>query len=258
MMSRFEGMARSQAKRCLRRLGRPLHCEGFLTKYLLASHLCALFRVNNVQCVVDVGANFGQYGSFLRDMVGYSGLIVSFEPVSQCVERLRSQAASDRNWMICDFALGAADTQEQINVMKSVVFSSFLKPDDSLVTDFRHKNAVDHTEEVKIKRLDSIIDGLRRERSIENIYLKMDTQGYDMEVLRGAERTIKSVLALQTEMTFLPLYRGAVPFEQASRELHAKGFDISGMFPVSYDSNLRLVEMDCVFTRRNAADACPA
>ncbi|HLH56563.1 MAG TPA: FkbM family methyltransferase [Verrucomicrobiae bacterium] len=246
----IDEFARRLVKRSLRRLGRPFACESYLANYLLARHLASLFRARNVKCVLDVGANFGQYASFLRDMVGYRGLIVSFEPVSECVVRLRDLAARDSDWVICDYALGAEDTAQEINVMKSLFFSSFLKPDDSLVKDFQTKNAVDRTESVRIRRLDSVIDGLRREHDLDNIYLKIDTQGYDMEVLKGAEAAMKSVVALQTEMTFLPLYHQATPFREAFEIVGAHGFELSGLFPVSYDSQMRLVEADCVFVKR--------
>jgi hypothetical protein len=58
-------------------------------------YLQNLFRLLAIDCVLDVGANQGQYRDFLRNDVGFEGAIVSFEPIPQHVETLRRRAASD-------------------------------------------------------------------------------------------------------------------------------------------------------------------
>ena len=57
-----------------------------------ALHLRELLTRLNIDCVLDVGANVGQYRDFLRDRVFYEGIIVSFEPVARHVELLRARA----------------------------------------------------------------------------------------------------------------------------------------------------------------------
>src|ERR1700722_16419636 len=122
-----------------------------LNERALADHLGRLFRQFDVDCVLDVGANRGQYRNFLRDTVGYEGRVVSFEPVSRNVQIMQSAAARDPGWIVHGFALGAQNGHLDINVMKSDDLSSFLAPDTSLVDRFQDLNVVDHTERVEVK-----------------------------------------------------------------------------------------------------------
>ena len=101
--------------------------------YEFAQHLRTLFESLQVQCVLDVGANKGQYRDFLRLEVGYTGKIISFEPIENNVKILQERANADNNWVILDYALGSSPGNFPINVMTSDVFSSFLNPDVSSI-----------------------------------------------------------------------------------------------------------------------------
>ncbi len=90
-----------------------------------ALHLGAVLAQQDIDCILDVGANVGQYYDFLRDKVLYEGPIVSFEPVSRNIDRLRERARCDSAWHIEAYALGAVQGSLPINVMVSDQFSSF-------------------------------------------------------------------------------------------------------------------------------------
>ncbi|TAJ85389.1 MAG: FkbM family methyltransferase, partial [Reyranella sp.] len=121
-----------------------------------ALHLRELLTRLNVDCVLDVGANVGQYRDFLRDRVFYEGTIVSFEPVARHVELLQARAREDANWHIEDYALGARDEQMAINVMVSDQFSSFLEPDHRQVQEFSELNVPCAKEAVTVRTLDVV------------------------------------------------------------------------------------------------------
>jgi len=82
-----------------------------------------------------------------------------------------------------------------------------------------------------------------------SLYLKLDTQGYDLEVLRGAGRSLERIAALQSEISFIPLYAGMPAWRESIERIEALGFAVSGIFAVSREPTLRLVEADCVFVR---------
>jgi FkbM family methyltransferase len=218
-----------------------------------ALHLRELTDQLDIDCIFDVGANIGQYHDFLRDKVLYEGTIVSFEPVARHVEILRERAQSDPKWHIEGCALGATAGTMQINVMKSDQFSSFLEPDHHLTGDFERLNVADHTEPVAVRTLDEILPGLRERLGFERLYLKIDTQGFDIEVLRGAERSLLDVRALQSEASVVGIYKGMPGYMETIDHLTERGFDITGMYPVSRDSTLRLLEFDCVMINRRFA-----
>jgi FkbM family methyltransferase len=229
-----------------RRAGFELIPSWRLEKLELANHLRELFARLEIDCVLDVGANAGQYHDFLRGHVGYAGRIISFEPVAELALALKERADKESNWDVCDFALGSCDEVRTINVTKRNQFSSFLQPDFSTIDDYLELNQIEHKETVPVRRLDSVMDEIGCHAGDGHIYLKIDTQGFDLEVVKGAPRTLEKILAMQTEVSVLKIYDGMPDFLTAIRVLSEKGFDITAMFPVTRDRMLRVVEFDCV------------
>jgi FkbM family methyltransferase len=213
-------------------------------------HLGQLFRFLEIDCVLDVGANTGQYHDFLRDKVGYRGLIVSVEPVRHNIEILQSRRADDSRWDILGYALGRAESTLPIHVMKSDQFSSFLTPDNSAVPSFDGLNEAAHTETVPVRRLDDVLPVLQQRHGFRNIYLKLDTQGFDLEVLAGAQASLPGIKALQTEASIIGIYKDMPDYVETIRVLNQRGFDISGLYPISRDPGMRLIEFDCVMINR--------
>src|SRR5262249_10277780 len=159
----------------------------------------------------------------LRDRVLYDGLIVSFEPVSRHAEFLRERARSDRNWHIEGYALGSSEGSLPIKVMVSDQFSSFLEPDNSRIQDYDGLNVPDHVETVAVHTLDAVLPGLRERLGFARPYLKLDTQGFDLEVLRGAGRSLAGVPALQTEASVIGIYKGMPGYMESIRDLDRLG-----------------------------------
>lgn len=217
-----------------------------------ALHLRELLARLEIDCVLDVGANAGQYRDFLRDRVLYAGTIISFEPLSRHVEALRERSRGDGKWHIEGYALGNGDGSMQINVMISDQFSSFLEPDHDRVGDYAGLNVADHTETVAVRTLDSVLPDLRERHGFIRPYLKIDTQGFDIEVLRGAADSLPTMKALQTEASVRRIYKGMPSYTETIRYLDERGFDITGLYPISRDTALRLVEFDCVMINRSA------
>lgn len=220
-----------------------------------ALHLGELLARLEIDCVLDVGANVGQYHDFLRDQVLYQGTIVSFEPVSRHVCQLRERAKADPDWHIEPYALGARTDNLSINVMVSDQFSSFLEPDHSRVREFGALNVPCRTETVAVKTLDSVLPQLRAQLGIRRPYLKLDTQGFDIEVMEGARDCLPAIPALQTEASVLGIYKGMPGYMDTIHYLGERGFDITGLYPISRDRSLRLIEFDCVMINRAAMAA---
>ena len=219
--------------------------------HMVLPYLVGQILVNlKINCVLDVGANKGQYRDFLRRVLNYKGLIVSFEPTQKNYKILFDRARNDRNWVVLPYALGNENGQKMMNIMKADTFSSFLKPDDS--TENFQNNVVEFEERVDIRRLDDVIAELGDDIGSRNIYLKMDTQGYDLEVVKGGAACMQKILALQSEICVLPIYERMPDSHTSIRTLMEAGFDISGMVPVVSRAG-RVIEFDCVMISRRAA-----
>jgi FkbM family methyltransferase len=220
-----------------------------------ALHLRDLLKHLEIDCVLDVGANVGQYHDFLRDKVLYDGPIVSFEPVGRHVELLRRRASTDRDWHVEGYALGGREGELPINVMASDQFSSFLQPDNSRTRAYDGLNEPTHVETVTVHTLDVVLPMLRERLNFDRPYLKLDTQGFDMEVLQGGRDSLPDVRALQTEASIIGIYKGMPDYMDTIRYLDERGFDVTGFYPVSRDPSLRLIEFDCVMLNRSAVPA---
>ena len=216
----------------------------------LTGHLKVLFNHLNIQCVLDVGGHKGGYRDFLRNNVGYNGLIISFEPMKEKIELLKKRAEQDPLWKIEGYALGSLDTQMPINVMVGSECSSFLVPDDSITDACINGNVVDHQELCEIKCLDTIAMELKAKYPLENKFLKIDTQGYDLEVIKGGEKTLSEMMAVQAEICFLRIYKDMPDYFTVIQELKHKGFDVSCIHPIHRDRLLRIVAADCVMINR--------
>ncbi|PZF85500.1 FkbM family methyltransferase [Jiangella anatolica] len=216
---------------------------------LLSLHLSRLFALLDVNVVLDVGARHGEYATQLRRN-GYRGWIVSFEPVKESREVLTGVARADPKWRVLPVALGASDTTARINVARNTSLSSLRSASEYGQRDFGDVIETARIEHVQVRRLETMWERALEGIDDRRIYLKLDTQGWDLEVLDGAGDRLADVLALQTEASVQPIYDGMPTHLETLRAIEAAGFTVSGMFPVTLDPRLALVEYDCVAVRR--------
>jgi FkbM family methyltransferase len=213
----------------------------------LVRHLQQVFARYGIDTVIDVGANKGQFHDLIRNDVGFRGRIHSFEPVSSYAEGLKKKSVSDTAWKIHPYALGSAPGTAEINVTRSPGLNSFLAPRKDVVTGFWNDDSISGVEKVAIRTLDDVLAEEGIDCSRQGVYLKLDTQGFDLEVINGAGRSINGIRGLQTEASIRPIYHGMPTYGETLQKLNELGFALSGMFPVTSDESLRLVELDFVF-----------
>lgn len=240
------GNLRSATRSFVNRILRPTHLEirQIDPDAHIDSFLMALFEALQVNCVIDVGARHGEFGTLLRQH-GYRGAILSFEPVHENVRILQQVAERDAQWHVFPFALGSEPSHELINVAAASNYSSFLEVSEYGIS----ADAKMETKEqmiVEVHRLDALFDEITAHIPDPCVYLKMDTQGWDMEVFRGAKGCLAGIRALQSELSLQPLYDNQTNWLDALAEFQAGGFEISNFFTVFRDDQLRVSEMDCV------------
>lgn len=203
-----------------------------------------LLKNYNIDVILDVGANIGQYGSELRN-IGYTGRIISFEPTSEAFSKLEKTASKDNLWEVNNISLGERDGESTINIAKNSVSSSILK-DLPQLTDSAPEATFIRKETIKIKKLDSVFESLNIKD--KNIYLKIDTQGYEKMVLDGALESLEYVKGIQIEMALIPSYEGSLTFEEMSEKLKNLGFKLTTIESGHYNKKTgELLEVDGVF-----------
>lgn len=221
-------------------------------EYLGARHTASILRHYRMNCVFDVGANIGQYGQQLRAH-GYRGRIVSFEPVSAVADKLRQATEDDPDWWVRPFALGREDRTDSINVVHGSM-SSLLAPTAFGNTRYKRFRKT-RSEEITLRRLDGLLDEALDGIDDPRPYLKLDTQGFDLEAYAGAGERIREFVGMQSEVALMQIYEGMPRMDEAIRTYEADGFEITGMYPVTREESTgRVLEFDCVMVR---ADALP-
>ena len=236
----------------IERMGVTILPNWRMERHAMASCLRSLFELLAVDCVLDVGANVGQYRTFLRDEVGFGGWIVSFEPIPGNVAQLRMRAAADPRWRIEPFALGALSGPATFNVTAQSTFSSFLQPNDASVALFSREVDVTERIDVEVRTLDDVLPSIERELGVSRVYLKMDTQGFDLAVVEGGTLTMPRLAGLQTEASVKPIYCDMPDYATVIARLESLGFELTGLFPVNSGTFPRMLEFDCVMVATTA------
>jgi len=220
----------------------PEACERLLP------HLKLLLPVYCIDTVIDVGANVGQFATQMRSLNSNIS-IHSVEPNPDVYKSLAATAAGDNRWTPHECALGRSSGRVMLNVFSSSDFSSCLPANEFGTQRFQESLTVTRTVEVELKTLDELVGDLSSAAIGSKMLLKLDTQGFDMEVLLGADAVLERVQVLVTEASLQPLYQNAPLFPEVLEFMKSKGFKLSGFFPVSRSVDLSIIESDCVFVR---------
>ena len=216
----------------------------------LERHIAGLLDLYSINCVIDVGANAGQFGTSLRKQ-GYGGYIFSFEPIKATYQKLLEISKNDHKWEVFNYALGEEDAVKDMNVQAVSELSSFFEINEFGKTELGGGHPRLYVEAVPMKRLDQILPGLMESIDTPRIFLKVDTQGYDINVVKGTSGYIKDILILQSEMSVLPIYDGMPTYTEALSYYSGLGFAITGLYPIARDSKTCiLIEFDCVMVNK--------
>jgi FkbM family methyltransferase len=210
--------------------------------HIVLTHL----NINNITVVLDVGANTGQYSHELRK-AGYKGLIISFEPLSEAFQKLSLKASHDKNWQVFNYALGEVNGKATIHVSKHSPSSSLL-PMTKLHNDAAPGSEYIKEELIEIRTLDSVFPIL--DITDERIFLKVDTQGYEKNVLDGATVSLASIKGIQLELSATRLYQGEELYYSICRFVEERSFHLIRIIPgFSHSETRDMLQFDALFFR---------
>lgn len=204
-----------------------------------------VFANQATDIVLDVGANRGTYGAMLRRL-GYRGSIVSFEPLESIFAELSLRASGDPDWRVLQMALGEQIESRNMSRHQRSDISSLLPLNDFGARIFGVNSVSEET--IRIYRGDVIWPEVVP-TGAQSVFLKTDTQGFDMNVLRGFGERLRDIRCIQIEAAFKPIYEGMPRYSEILSFLEKSGFVLSGVFPVSRDTNQAIIEADFVFVR---------
>lgn len=193
--------------------------------------------------VLDVGGHHGQFTLFALERFADAS-ITTFEPQQDGVRTIRTVTAGEPRVTIENFALGAAPGSAELNISKRSDSSSLLPIGEGQTSAFPGTEAAS-TETIKVETLDNLV----APEAARPMLLKIDVQGFELDVLRGGEATLQNVDAVFVESSFVELYSGQPLIGEIFEFLTARGFQLAGVYGVNYDAGGRCLQADCLFRR---------
>ncbi|MCO7239613.1 FkbM family methyltransferase [Aeromicrobium sp. CnD17-E] len=224
---------------------RQLARRGLVVRRHPAARRQRLLVDRGVDLVLDVGAARGGYATELREF-GYTGRIVSFEPLAAAHADLVRAAASDPRWETRHTALGDTTGRQEIHVASNSDSSSLLPMADQHRASSPDIQMVG-TETIEVSRLDDVAADVLGEARTP--FLKIDTQGFERAVLEGAETTVPRLVGLQLELSFVTLYEGGMLANEAISWAYDHGFVLVGLDQGFTDPGGAVLQADGVFLR---------
>jgi FkbM family methyltransferase len=198
--------------------------------------------------VIDIGANKGQFTIAARNILR-PAVVHSFEPLPDVVHALERNCARYPEVNVHPFAVGAEDGTATLHVNAHSQSSSLLPIGE------RHLQAFPQAREIRelsveVRRLDSILD---RSELAGPVLMKIDSQGFEVPVLKGARGVLDCIDLIVAETSFAPMYEGEVPFVGLLEHLHELKFEL--VRPVDLladDATGELLQMDVLFRREGS------
>lgn len=239
------------AHRAAHRAKMLAHRAGFdVTRETFKRHFVHALDLHRVDCVLDIGANVGQFGRALR-RAGFTGQIVSVEPLRDAFAALQQTVERDPGWTAQNAAVGAEAGSLTMHVAGNSVSSSAL-PMLARHADAAPQSGYVGTEQVEATTVDDLVSS--HALSPESTLLKIDVQGYEKPVLAGAARTLDRFAAVRTELSLVALYEGQALLPEVLGQLGGHGFELWMLEPGFVEPGTgRLLQVDGVFFRSSAS-----
>lgn len=202
----------------------------------------------------DVGARGGIAGRW-RGLEDYIE-VLGFEPDPRECARLNRETGKRELYLPC--AVGAERATVPFHVTAWPVASSIYPTDPAFLRGFSDGELLRtvETREIETTTLDHVCD----ERATRPDLLKLDVEGAELDVLRGADRVVRTALAIDVEVAFAPLRIGAPSFSEIDGYVRARGFSLAGLRRVFWRQSIgdlqrpMLVQGDALYLNERVAE----
>jgi|MudIll2142460700_1097286.scaffolds.fasta_scaffold106937_2 FkbM family methyltransferase len=231
-------------KRILKNRGKQIKNfpDAYLERRLKIMNYC------NIDTLFDIGASNGQYAIEMRE-IGYGNIIISFEPLKSSFKDLEKASLKDNNWIINNYALGNEDTKGVLNVAGNSDSSSILNMLPMHLESAPWSKYIGQ-QEIEIKKLDSVFNSFVKKE--DRVMIKIDTQGYERNVIDGASASLNKIQIIQLEMSIVPLYENEMTYIEMIKYLDNKGYQLFSLEDgFSHPTSGQLLQVDGIFVKRN-------
>jgi FkbM family methyltransferase len=195
--------------------------------------------------VIDVGANRGQFALFALHRFPTAQLLC-FEPLSEAHRKLTEVVGDNPRVRVERCAIGATEGNLNLNITRSDDSSSLLQPTALQLQTFPNTDAVSSSE-VRVKTLDDVIEP---GQLTPPFLLKIDVQGFELEVIKGAQRLLGENGDLLVESSFAELYADQALADEVVAALLSQGYRLRGIFSVTRGLDGAPLQGDFLFSRQ--------
>lgn len=199
----------------------------------------------NINSVLDIGANIGNFSLFIKKILPHSS-IYAFEPLKECYLQLIDNTRNLDNVKCYNFALGE-------DISSSTIYHSQFAPSSSILPmDDMHKQAFPHSKESSIEKIEiNTLNNFFQTNEITTpILMKIDVQGYEKQVLQGAQNVLSLIDIIIVETSFVELYKDQALFDEIYSLMSQNSFKYFGNFDQIKDPNSGLVlQADAIFIK---------
>lgn len=226
-----------------------INIERYFGNEVGLKQIATVYKERGVNLLLDVGANTGQYAMSMIKL-GYSGKIVSFEPLTDAYETLKKNQLKYSNWQVYErAAIGDYCGKTMINVSANSHSSSILPIKDTHIKAAPSAKYIDQLE-TTLYTLDSIFINFAKDS--DKICLKLDTQGFEDKVLAGASESLQKIDLIQLELSLIPLYEGGKTIEWMLPYLNGLGFEPVFFLPGFIDRTTGLIQqLEALFIKKS-------
>ena len=218
---------------------------GYEFRKTSARRIRMALKHHEIDLIFDIGANSGQFATELNNN-GYRGKIVCIEPQLNAHRELKKKAEKSENWHVYErVALGSEIGHKTLNLSANSVSSSFL-PVGPKSTNIAIETSYIGSETVNVITFDELFSS---SKNLGRTYaIKIDCQGYEMEILEGSKFSIDQITMVILEMSLTEIYIGGANYLELLALLENYGFELWDLFPGFRDNTSgQLLQVDGLF-----------
>ncbi|WEK45861.1 MAG: FkbM family methyltransferase [Candidatus Andeanibacterium colombiense] len=195
--------------------------------------------------VLDVGANRGQFALFAKT-TWPNAQVISFEPLPKPAALLRE---------VFGDAIEVVQTALSDEIGEAKMFVTEHDDSSSLLPIGENQARISGTKVASVEeavRLTTLDAFLANHHSSAPVLLKIDVQGNELKVLRGAVESFAQIGTIYCECSYVELYEGQALAEEVAAFLAGYNFEVTGVFNQSASASLGQVQADFLFQRKGA------
>jgi FkbM family methyltransferase len=224
----------------------PFLCASLLKGAAAGMEHRSVLQNLNCDYIVDVGANRGQFALIARKVFP-KARIHSFEPLEEPIKIFKNIFRNDQSVTLYPYAIGRERTTTIIHVTRDDDSSSLLTVTSMQSSIFPGATEVE-ARQVAVFSLSQLLDA---ETIPPASLLKIDVQGFELDVIRGSEDIINKFSHLYIECSFVELYKDQALAHQIISWLEQRDFILSGVHNMYYERNGTAIQGDFLFTNRH-------